>query len=147
MSIILEGLDAAILRAEMQFTGIPGKENPMIPRMINWEEATAEEKETLKWKDMLFEHKKIAYKYRGTQEEQKEWMSAKLMTMFQYLLNHYSYEYAERFYNIDSWNQKFKQCGIEVEKLLQVPHCLYTKTRQCDFFCPYFDKQCQYKEG
>ena len=49
--------------------------------------------------------------------------------------------------NVTDWNQKFKQCGIEVEKLLQVPHCLYNKTRQCDFFCPYFDKQCQYKEG
>ena len=146
MSIILKGLDAAILIAEMHFTGIPGKENPMIPRVVHWEEATPEEKETLKWKDTLFDHK-FAYKYKGTKEEQKEWMSVKLMTMFEYLLNHYSYEYAERFCNIDSWNQKFRKCGIEVEKLLQVPHCLYNKTRQCDFFCPYFDKQCQYKEG
>ena len=64
--------------------------------------------------------------------------------MFDYILKNYGWEYAEGFYNWNQWREKFDRHGIVPN--LKIPHCEYTGSRQCDLFCPFFEKKCTLEE-
>lgn len=136
--MVVTGLGAAILTAEMEAPHVP-----VVHPIINWEDDTEENRndKSLMW---ITNHvSKKTYRFRSLTEqekkERKEKEEAKLRFMFQYILEHYGWQYAESFYEL--WDYQFKKAGVEIDSIY--PHCRYTKDGQCDIFCPYFSGRCQ----
>lgn len=136
--MVVKGLGAAILKAEMKAPHVP-----VIHPTIKWEDDTEENRKdkSLMWiTDHVLNRK---YRFRALTEQEKqerrEKEEAKLRFMFQYILEHYGWQYAEEFYEF--WDYQFKKANVEID--LAYPHCRYTKDGQCDIFCPYFYGRCQ----
>lgn len=145
-AFIVDGLDAAILDAEIN-TKTKCKVST-IPKRIMWEDASEEMRNDPKvmWhaSDILFDGKKYCYSFptKEEREEIKAYKQQRLIDEFNYILNKYGWEYAERFYHIRK--HKFEKYNIEID--LKIPHCKYNKENQCDITCPFFNGQCSYEE-
>ena len=136
--MVVMGLGAAILIAEMEAPHVP-----VVHPTIKWEDDTEENRKdkSLMWiTDHVLNRK---YRFRALTEEEKQERrkkeEAKLRFMFQYILEHYGWEYAESFYEF--WDYQFKKANVKIDSIY--PHCRYTRDGQCDIFCPYFNGRCQ----
>lgn len=63
--------------------------------------------------------------------------------MFDYILKNYGWFYAEKFYN-EAWRDQFAKAEVAID--LCYPHCRYTRDKQCDLNCPYFNGMCTWEE-
>lgn len=151
---VVTGAGAAILNAEFRFRGVPGMKSPNQRKMetITWDEATEDERENGLWFSGPFGNEKKMFKrhseeeLKQIEEDTKTWMQAKLNFMFNYILEHYNYEYAKFFYDCDSWHEKFIKYDVKID-FNTIPHCKYSKDGQCDLFCPFISKKgCTYSE-
>lgn len=143
---VVTGLGAAVLVAEMNAPRLPGDKPIPLHPTINWEDDTEENRQNITTGWWTRGTKK--YRFRNHTEEEKEQMAAaekyKLQSMFDYILEHYGWEYAEGFYNWDQWRKKFDRAGVVPN--LNYPHCRYTKEGQCDLFCPFYQGKCTLEE-
>lgn len=144
-AFIVTGYGAARLMAEttVKSTRPGGKRVPPYP-CIYWEDATEEMRNDPNriWFTESGQNKKTFRKH--TPEEKEEirlnqiW---RLEQIYLVLLNKYGWKYAERF--VEEEKEKFEKYNIQIN--LEVPHCEYTASGQCDLFCPFFNKKCLYK--
>lgn len=142
-SYVVTGLGAAILNAEFHAKRLPKARSVPLAPTIRFEDDTIENQNDSKI--VWWTHGDKKYRFRNHTEEEKRILAAaekyKIEQMFDYILNHYGWEYAERFYNCEQWREKFDRHGMIPN--LKIPHCEYTKDRQCDLFCPFFAGKCQ----
>lgn len=149
--IVVTGLGAAVLSAEIHIGKRPGSK-PVEPfPTINWEDAPEEMRNDPKvmWiinNTLLKGSKKYTFR-KHTEEELKEIhlnKIYKLEHMFDYILKKYGWRYAKEFYEWDQWKKEFDECGIIPN--LNIPHCKYEINHQCDIECPFFKSYCTYRE-
>lgn len=148
--IVVTGLGAAVLSAEMH-TGLRpgGKRVDRFPT-VNWEDASEEMKNdpNIMWITSHMGHEKKKYTFRRPTEEEIEEARLnkiyKLEHMFEYILKNYGWRYAKGFYEWDQWRKDFDKYGIVPN--LNIPHCQYEDNHQCDIECPFFKGYCTYEE-
>lgn len=141
--MVLKGLDAAILMADLNFPGVPGMVPPSSKRRIlKWSKATEEERQEDGWKELFFD-KEEKYKFiLPTEEEKRIWETARLKFMLQYVLDYYGYNYARKFFECGGWHNKFLECGIDKSFFDTVPACECAPDKQCNLFCCYYKGRC-----
>ena len=143
---VIRGLGAAVLNAEMHAEKLPEAKGISLNPVVNFEDDTIENQNNSKI--VWWTKGKKKFRFRDHTEEEKRILAAaekyKIEQMFDYILRNYGWEYAERFYNWDQWRKLFDKHGIVPN--LKVPHCEYTDSRQCDLFCPFFEKKCTLEE-
>lgn len=143
---VIRGLGAAILNAEMHAKKLPEAQGISLAPIVNFEDDTVENQNNPKI--VWWTKGKKKFRLRDHTEEEKRILAAaekyKIEQMFDYILKNYGWEYAERFYNWDQWRKLFDKHGIAPN--LKIPHCEYTGSRQCDLFCPFFEKKCTLEE-
>lgn len=148
-AFIVTGYGAARLSADVNCKSIrPGGKRVSPSPVICWDEASQELKDNPKtlWftNGILGRERKWTFR-RHTEEEKQEIKLNKIYhieQMFQYILNNYGWEYAERF--VQEEKETTDKLGIELD--LHIPYCEYSNDRQCDIFCPFFKSKCEYKE-
>ena len=149
-AFIVTGYGTARLTADINCKSIrPGGKRISPCPTIDWDDAPQELKDNPKtlWitdNTLMNEKRKRTFR-RHTEEEKQEIKLNKIYhieQMFQYILNNYGWEYAERF--VREEKETTGKLGIELE--LHIPHCEYSNDRQCDIFCPFFKSKCIYKE-
>lgn len=140
--ITVSGYSAAVLLAEMHTPKKrPGSKKIDPYPKITWEEASEEMQNDPK---VLWINSPSMGKHtyrRCTPEEKEEIRLNQIWRVNQqakYLLEHYGWEYAERFAR--------KRENITEIDFSTIPHCQYTIDKQCDLFCPFFKGYCEYKE-
>ena len=144
---VVKGLDAAILKAEMSVKRAPGLGLWICWPTIMWEEDTEENR---KDKSLMWINSPMCGKYRfreRTPEELAQATAARrtyLLDVFIYLLENYGWEYAVEYYH--RRKEDFDEVNIAPE--LRIPHCKYSKDKQCDMFCSFFNNGgCEYENG
>ena len=79
------------------------------------------------------------YRFRQHTEQEKEqikiYETAKLKGIYNYLLGHYGFDEAEKFYNIPSWHQKFEKYNVVINHKIEI--CKY-ENGQCNLFCHFY---------
>lgn len=145
-TFIVSGLGAA----EMHIGRRPGGKYLNPRPIINWEDAPEEMKKDPKVMWITWEDGEKRTFRKLSKEEREEIKEDnrlnkiyKLQSMYKYILENYGWKYALSFYEWDHWNEQFKECGAEVD--LNVPHCRYESSHQCDIQCPFFKGKCEYK--
>lgn len=139
--MIVSGYSAVVLNAE---TNTPnkrpgGKKIDPYPKIF-WEEASEEMRNDPKVMWIISLGRKYTWR-KHTLEEKEEIRLNKIWRVNQqakYILENYGWEYAERF-------ARERENVTEID-FSTIPHCLYTKDKQCDLFCPFFKGYCEYKE-
>lgn len=143
---VVRGLGAAVLSAEMNVKRLPEARGISLAPTVNFEDDTVENQNNPKI--VWWTKGKRKYRFRNHTEEEKRILAAaekyKIEQMFDYILKNYGWKYAEEFYNWKQWREKFDRHGIVPN--LKIPHCEYTGSRQCDLFCPFFEKKCTLEE-
>lgn len=144
-AFVVIGYGAARLMAETSVKNHrPGSRRVDPYPCIYWSEATEEERNDPKriWISSFGQPKKS---FRAHTPEEKEEIRLnqiwRLEQIYLLLLNKYGWKYAERF--AEEEKEKFEKYNIRIN--LNVPHCEYTASGQCDLFCPFFNKKCLYK--
>lgn len=136
---IATGYSAARLAAENSIPRVrPG--GKAISPTIDWEEAPEDMKNNPKvmWitEGPSWDRRKKTFR-RFTEEEKQEMklnQKWRIEQIFLYILNKYGWEFAECY-------AKEKKDIIEktnAKVSLDIPHCEYSYSRQCDIFCRYF---------
>lgn len=146
---IADDFTSAILDAEMHVGKRPGGKviNPY--SKLRWEDASEEIRKdpNVNWytRDSLMYGKEIYTFRKPTKEEKREiflnnqW---KIKEQFKYILKKYGWKIAEKFYIVKK--NVFEEFEIEINFNI-IPHCEYSKEKQCDLFCPYFKGNCKYE--
>lgn len=140
-AMVVTGYGAAVLLAETHAIDKRpgGKQVDPYPRIF-WEEAPEEMRNDPKVMWITSSGKKYTWR-RHTPEEKEEIRLNQIWRVNQqakYILEHYGWEYAERF-------ARERKNVTEID-FSTIPHCRYTKDKQCDLFCPFFKGHCEYKE-
>lgn len=140
---VVKGIDAIILNAEMSVPKPHEAKWSYSHPTVNWEDDTEENRNDPKimWMTSSMDGCQKKYRFRAlTPEERARITDARriyLMRVYTYILENYDYESARAYYN----RRKKEFDEVEAVPEFNIPHCEYTKDRQCDLFCYY------YKEG
>lgn len=148
--MIVTGLDAAVLAAEMEILE-PRRKGYITPfKKIYWEDAPQKLKDNpeIVWMSspstLLYGPGEKYTLVRQSDKEKEEAAEIKrnvLKKRIAFLLNKYGYEAAE-FY-VEARADEFKKVNYKVN-FNQIPRCI--KNTQCDFRCGYYNpKGCTYK--
>lgn len=149
--IVVTGLGAAVLSAEMHIGRRPGGKRVEPLPTIDWEDASEEMRNDPKvmWitgSTPFRKGKTFTFRDHTPEEEEEIRLNKiyKLEHMFEYILKNYGWRYAKEFYEWDQWRKDFDKYGIVPN--LNIPHCQYEDNHQCDIECPFFKGYCTYEE-
>ena len=144
--IILEGYKAARFAADLNTGRVrPGNKKIRNTPFIRWEDATEEQKETLKWWYFMDEDRNVRIQaYLPFTKEEKQIQKDNELyhykEMFKYILKNYGNDYVFKF--AEECIEKNMKLFIET-----YPHCNYSEG-QCDIFCDFYTRgECNYYEN